>query len=173
MLKKFTFYKIFLILCKSRFMSQERLANKFKLQPENENFKVAFGTYNRKEPKIIYININSWIKPTNDGFIECVDKLDKVVKNNIKEIIAGNKLFTENVIITTDIAIKRMAEDKQSYLSIEIFLKQKGNLPIASKKIRSEVKIIVDKFIDKLNGFSNCFTFSFKKTIIYGKRINN
>lgn len=146
-------------------MLEERLLSKIKLNPLNDKFKVEFGTYNRKNPKVVFLNIKTWVKSKNSDYLECVAKMNRTLKYNIRECIINNKSFKDNIIINIDIATKQMKEGKNSFLDIEIFLTQKSTLPIKAKKLVAEAESIMNKFIESFDEFTECFEFSTKKNI--------
>jgi hypothetical protein len=110
----------------------------------NPNFDIKYGTFNKNNPKSIYIFGKSWVKPIHPDFLESVEKITKEVKLfKIK-----NKTFSENKIINIDITKNRMSLNKNTLLSFEIHLLQNE-----TKQLDDE--ILIDNINDVIEEFTN------------------
>lgn len=94
---------------------------------KNENFKVKVGTTNKKKPDVVYIEVETYIKPLEDklSFHEYMLDFDKKTKKFINKLIDVKKTCDKNFILITDIASERITKNKKSYLDLQVLLKPK------------------------------------------------
>lgn len=129
----------------------------------NSNYKVKIGTVDNKNSKSIYISLSAWgeLIPTNDiiDYDGVISKLRKQIKHNINSIIDTENFHKDKYIVDLDMRSSGISYQKRSFMSCEITLYQKNNLPINNPKIiNAAVYLIKDIIINCLEN-QNHFTF--------------
>lgn len=120
---------------------------------------LKYGTTNRENPKVIYINGKTWIKPLYDGdYEEAVNQAISTYKKEIKKRLLETNKFERNMLCEFDIRPEAMKFNKKKFLSFDIFVKQRGCLDMKSLKddLYECVGNASDIFVDNLikNDFS-------------------
>ena len=104
---------------------------------DNDIFKIKIGTVDKKNPKTVYYECGTFIEPkeNKETYKEDVEFFEKRLKEIAKKLThsinpdsSSDKLFDKNYIVNFEIAEDRIAVNKKSYLSFQIFLKQINNL---------------------------------------------
>ena len=101
----------------------KKINSEFKISNDS-SFSITMGTYNKKNPEVIYAVISTYVTPltteiNEDLFLE----LEKNIKTQLKKQIASSNLCNKDIIVVTDIAANRMIYNKQTYLDIQIYFK--------------------------------------------------
>jgi hypothetical protein len=137
------------------------------------NFNITLGTSNKKRPEVIYATLTSYVIPTNEEVDELFfDKLNKSLKQYVKNIIQENNFCERDVIVIVDIANNRLSYSKPSYLDIQIYFKPKietiiahnNNFKTISEQIYHDYIVDIVKYASKLIA-NNGFLISKTKTI--------
>lgn len=120
---------------------------------------LKYGTTNRENPKVIYINGKTWIKPLYYGdYEEAVNQAISTYKKEIKKRLLETNKFERNMLCEFDIRPEAMKFNKKKFLSFDIFVKQRGCLDMKSLKddLYECVGNASDIFVDNLirNDFS-------------------
>lgn len=96
---------------------------------------LKYGTTNRENPKVIYINGKTWIKPLYEGDYEnAVKQAISDYKKDLKKRLIETEKFERNMLCEFDIRPEAMKFNKKKFLSFEIFIKQKGCLEMKDLK---------------------------------------
>jgi hypothetical protein len=113
-----------------------------------ENWNITYGTFNNKNPKTVYIIMQSWVKPIQNDFIDIFKNLEYLIKHCK---ISLNDIFQNRIISSFDIAQSKMKINKKSLLKIKIHFIQKECKPFLETK-NSMIEIIegIIKNIEKL-----------------------
>lgn len=88
------------------------------------DFKYLIGTMDRKNPSIVYIELNGYMVPTFNSveYASKIEKTEKEFRKLVDKIINKNShYFSTNSIFSFDVAEKRMSFNKKSFFSISIF----------------------------------------------------
>ena len=119
----------------------------------NNYFKLKFGTTNSLNPIAIYIEGKTFLQPTIDksDYNEDINELKNKLRILIRDtLIKDNKFFNkDNYILDFDVANSGLIKNKKSFLTIQIFLKQKGEV-----KFVDLYKSTCDDMNDLMNKFS-------------------
>ena len=136
-------------------------------------FRLKFGTVNRINPPVVYLDGRTFISPIEDmeSYNYIIQKIRKSFSTTIGYEVAGNELFDSRYILDFQVANSGVRVGKKSFLSFQLMLKQKGNNVKTFKEIKklSEKQLItvVDKMVKDI---SNDFIISkTKKESIYTK----
>lgn len=135
----------------------------------NGDFKIKIGTTDKKYCDVIYAECNTFLMPINAkssykqdiAFIECS------IRRKIYETIRNINYIEKYYIFKFDIPESRIGCNKNTFLSLQIFLKYKNNaIPSSFKNAISQMSpIFFDIFEDvKKILQNNDFLVSKKKT---------
>jgi hypothetical protein len=125
------------------------------------NFNVRFGTTNKFENKIVYLNLSSWLYIDCDEF-DCIKKIDTLkykINRKLKNELIGLDKFNNNYLISVlNVSKTSLLNNGRSFFSCEINLKQeKDYLKITDPTLINEINIIRDVILELFNkeeGFS-------------------
>jgi hypothetical protein len=134
---------------------------------KHKNYKVVYGTVNNKNPKALYINLSSWAEPSSDDNINynrIIKDFDKSIRQNLYNLISKNittSFLKERSIVDFDIRKSGVRFGKRSFLSCEITLFLKYELPITSDILKGQIDDIIDSILH--TNFENNKIFKFYK----------
>lgn len=94
-----------------------------------DNFKVKVGTTDKKKPDVVFIELETYIKPIEEktSFTEYITDFDKGTRRFINKLLNKKNTCENNFILVTDVADERISKGKKSYLDLQIMLKPKDN----------------------------------------------
>lgn len=129
-----------------------------------KNYKSVFGSVNNKDPKSVYINISSWAEPSDDDVNENRNKIIRILNKRIKQNLFNNfekkyhNFFnSNNIIVILDIKESGVKFGKRSFMSCEINLFSKLELPVNSdimKEILADIsKELIEEVFEKFEYF--------------------
>ena len=80
-----------------------------------DSIKTFYGTVDSKELKSIYINIQTWVNPSEnkDSWSNVVNTLNRSIKHSIFSSL-DRELFKENFIVDLDLRTSGIRKDKKS-----------------------------------------------------------
>jgi hypothetical protein len=132
----------------------------------SSNYKVKLGTVDNKNSKSIYISLSAWgeLLPTNDiiNYDGVISKLRKQIKHNINSTINTEDFHKNKYIVDLDMRSSGISNQKRSFMSCEITLYQKNNIPVNKPKIINAATYLVKDII--INCLENQNHFTFYKT---------
>ena len=132
-----------------------------------KNYNIVYGTVNNKNPKALYINISSWAEPLVDdtiNYTRVIKDFDKSIRQNIYNYLEENivtPFMKDFTIVDFDIRKSGVRFGKRSYLSCEITLFMRNELPINSLLLTPKIDEVVDLIIN--NSFESSKMFDFHK----------
>ena len=126
------------------------------------NYKIKLGTVDNKNTKSIYINLSAWgeLSPTCDmlNYQSIIKKLRKEIKHNLNLNLNSEDFYNNKYIVDLDMRASGISHVKRSFMSCEITLYQKNNLPVNKPYIidsaTSLVKDIISNCLDRQNHFT-------------------
>ena len=85
--------------------------------------KVSYGTVDSKNFKSVYLNLQSWVTPTEnrEKWDHIVGNFSRSIKHTILEI-ADKNLFKDTYIVDLDLRTNGIFFGKKSFLNLEITL---------------------------------------------------
>jgi hypothetical protein len=112
------------------------------------NVRIRYGTVDYKKLKTIYIKLNSWILPENDGyeFNELLSKVKRRIKSRIYNL--KTDYFKKESIVDLDVRTNGIKLGKKSFLNLEITLYTQKLFDIKSKEIKSFINNLCLDIID-------------------------
>ena len=132
-----------------------------------KNYNIVYGTVNNKNPKALYINISSWAEPLVDdtiNYTRVIKDFDKSIRQNIYNYLEENivtPFMKDFTIVDFDIRKSGVRFGKRSYLSCEITLFMRNELPINSLLLTPKIDEVIDLIIN--NSFESSKMFDFHK----------
>lgn len=130
---------------------------------------VVFGTTDKNNPKTIYIKLSAWGNPI--GYKDDIDykkvirKIDKKIRTLLYKELDGI-LFNDNVyFVDMDMRESGIINDKSSFMSCEITLRQKNHYLLNSDLINNELNKLSSKIIKNVFLENEFFEFYRSKKI--------
>ena len=134
---------------------------------DNQYFDVKIGTVSRLNPRAIYVEGKTFIKPLEkrDDYQSDISLIRHTLKNKLNNELRQNKLFEQRFILDFDIASSCVKYSKNSYLFFQVTMKQKNNPPIKLDELKSLSENMITNVVDTLsNAIMECnFTMKKKK----------
>ncbi len=129
----------------------------------DSHYKVKLGTVDNKNSKSIYISLCAWgeLNPTTDiiNYDNVISKLRKQIKHNINSIIDTKDFHKDKYIVDLDMRSSGISNKKRSFMSCEITLYQKNNLPVNKPKIINAATYLIKDIIINCLETQNHFIF--------------
>lgn len=91
--------------------------------------KVKWGTIDKKNPSFIYLELGTYITPTEnqETYSENILQIEKVGRQIFKNAILSSRDIKPNFIFVTDVADTRIAYGKKSYISMQVHIGRSGS----------------------------------------------
>lgn len=113
----------------------------------SDSIVLKYGTMNRENPKVIYINGKTWLMPLYEGDYEnVVNQAISIYKKELKKRLLETDKFERNMLCEFDIRPEAMKVNKKKFLSFDVFIKQKNCLEM--KKLKDELSECVGNASD-------------------------
>jgi len=129
----------------------------------DSSYKIRLGTVDNKNPKSIYISLCAWGEPMkkteNINYNSVISNLRKQIKHNINSTIDINDFHRDKYIVDLDMRSSGISDDKRSFMSCEITLFQKNNIPVNKPKMVNTATNIVKNVIGSCLETQDHFTF--------------
>jgi len=129
----------------------------------DSSYKIRLGTVDNKNPKSIYISLCAWGEPMkkteNINYNSIISNLRKQIKHNINSTIDIDDFHRDKYIVDLDMRSSGISDDKRSFMSCEITLYQKNNIPVNKPKMINTATNIVKNVIGSCLETQDHFTF--------------
>lgn len=127
------------------------------------NVKIEYGTVDHINLKTIYIELNSWVEPSDEK-VNYDDIISKT-KKNIKQLIRllRSEYFKPESIVDLDIRTKGIKLGKKSFMNLEITLYVEKHFDIKTKTVKTIIKELSENIIDNSLNDKKLFNFYKKK----------
>lgn len=125
----------------------KRLNKEFSVDIDSK-FKTKYGSTNHKKPEVIYIVGNTYISPSFDSndYVSDINDLKNTYNNIINKLIKKyNTDFHKECICGIDICDNRIKKGKKTFLTFELYLKQKNCKQL--NEINDIIKNISEKLV--------------------------
>jgi hypothetical protein len=112
------------------------------------------GTVNKNNPEVIYFEVRTFISPLEEcsNYSHIFAYLKKEFSKKISETLKANDFFSDKYILDFQIANSGIKVNKKSYLTFQLFLRQKGEVI----KTLNLIKRVAEPFLfGLLNEFKN------------------
>jgi hypothetical protein len=135
-----------------------------KIQTTN-SAKITYGTVDSVNLKSIYLNIQTWVEPTDDyiNWNRIVLNMGRSIKHIVLDTVNRN-LFEEKFIVDLDLRPSGISVGKKSFMNLEItFYLVKDNVNFKSKEIKDSLKKITNNIFDEIFYNNEYFNFHLTK----------
>lgn len=105
---------------------------------KNDFFNIKIGTVNRLNPEVIYYEVRTFIAPLveYDNYSYIFAFLRKELSRTLTETLKNNDLFTNKFILDFQVANSGVRVNKKSFLTFQLFLRQKDSKVLDLKTIK-------------------------------------
>lgn len=133
-----------------------------------KNYNVVFGSVDNKKAKSVYINISSWLEPKNDydtNYNRSIKNLNKKIRQTLFNFLEEEKSYflREQSIVDLDIRESGVKYGKRSFMSCEITLYSKEEIPVNDEEMINTLTKIYSLLIKKVFEVNEIFYFNKKK----------
>lgn len=106
----------------------------------NSNFKVKFGTVNKKNPEVVYIEAKTFITPCSNDFNHnaALQKVRRHFLYYINELLNHSKFYETKTILDMQVAKNCLIVGKKSFLTFQLLLRQNRNNIKPFKMLKNE-----------------------------------
>lgn len=128
--------------------------------------KVTYGTVDAKQFKSIYLNIQSWVTPTDDfeNWNRIVSNLHRNIKHTVHNNI-NNTLFNHNIIVDLDLRTSGISYGKKSFMNLEITLFLKRDVDFKDNDLKESLKKITREIYIEDFKKNNYLSFTISKKV--------
>lgn len=130
-----------------------------------DNYKTKIGTVNNKESKSLYLNFSAWgelLENEKKNYNTFLSAVRKKIKQKLSDNINADLFYNDRYIVDLDMRTSGFDISKRSFMSCEITLFQKKNLPITQPVLMENSKSIIYDVVNDC--FENNSIFKFHKT---------
>lgn len=136
----------------------KKMVKEIKLNVSNK-VTLKYGTMNRENPKVVYINGRTWITPMYEGnYNDAMSYILNKYKKEFKSRLLATGKFERGMIFEFDINPCAMKYGHKKFLSFDIFAKQVDcvNLKDLNNELSECIGNVSDNFVECLenNDFS-------------------
>ena len=132
------------------------------ISSQTNEFKVKWGTIDKKNPAFIYLELGTYITPKKEeeDYRPFIKKIEKEGKSIVKNAVMSMDEIKKDFIFVTDVADTRISYGKKSYLTFQIHVGRKKSDVNDFKTIISNMNMkwspVYEKMAENLevNGFS-------------------
>jgi hypothetical protein len=133
-----------------------RLNKEYKLEV-CKHISLKYGSVNKNNPQVVYVNGRCWICPTKlMDYQTILENIEKDMKKNIKTFLIDGINFDNKYILDFDINTNSLLPNEKKFLSFDFYLRQNEN----NKKDLLSLKDIFER---KVSTIANNLVHSFKK----------
>ena len=128
-----------------------------------ENIKLSYGTIDHKNLKSIYLEMNTWLEPSDNVDYDLIITKSK---RNIKERLRkeNNLSLKKECIVDFDIKTKSIKHGKRSFMNTQITLFTENSFDIKSVETKNYIQNLMENIIK--NDLIDKNLFIFHKTKI-------
>ena len=122
---------------------------------DSEYINILMGTYNKKNPDVIYTSLSTYITPISENVSEdTIINFEKDLRKNIKSLLHNDTFCGKNVIIVVDIPVNRMSCGKETFLDIQVYFRPSSENIVKYKNSFKEIsEIIYNKYVISIIDF--------------------
>jgi hypothetical protein len=86
---------------------------------------VKYGTVNKDDPQVVYVNGRCWICPNEEvDYEDAVSEIEARMRGDIKDFIAHNDNFSDRFILDLDFSTDGLTQNMKRFLSFDFYLRQ-------------------------------------------------
>lgn len=127
-----------------------RLRKEFKLNIR-DNVMVKYGTVNKDNPRVIYVNGKCWLTQADTiDFKNELSHVENEMRELLKEMLSYSSDFERKFILGFDINTEHTFVGCQKFLIFDFYLKQKDNDVKGIRDIKPYVEPKANRFVNEL-----------------------
>lgn len=143
----------------------KRLNKEYKLDV-CDSISLKYGSVNREDPQVVYVNGRCWISPNSETDYKSVISLAEAnMRKDIKKYLMDGINFDGKFIFDFDVNTDKIGPNVKKFLTFDLYAKQKSenkrNLKALRQVMESKIRVIADNLTATLN--ENDFSVSQKK----------
>jgi hypothetical protein len=119
---------------------------------KNDFFNVKIGTVNRLNPQVIYYEVRTFVAPLEeyDNYSFVFAFLRKELSRTLTEKLKNNEYFTNKFILDFQVANSGVRVNKKSFLTFQLFLRQKEDSIVDLKSIKKLSEPFISELLEGL-----------------------
>lgn len=132
----------------------------------DNNFKVKIGTTDKKAPSTFYLELGTYITPTENktSYAEDMISFEKDIKTHIKDKLSASDI-SKDFIMVVDVADERISVNKKSYMEIQLFIRSGNTHNLVFKELSNNFhKDYVVDLIEHVKNDLNELGYSYSKS---------
>lgn len=103
----------------------ERKNKEYKIESGN-SFKLKYGSTDKDDPKVVYINGNTWMVPPKiDEVKTVIPSIERNVRNFVKFEINKNQSLDKSFIFDFDLKPDSIIPGRKKFISFELYVRQR------------------------------------------------
>lgn len=103
----------------------ERKNKEYKIESGN-SFKLKYGSTDKDDPKVVYINGNTWMVPPKiDEVKTVIPSIERNVRNFVKFEINKNQSLDKSFIFDFDLKPDSIIPGRRKFISFELYVRQR------------------------------------------------
>ena len=143
----------------------KRLNKEYKLDV-CDDISLKYGSVNREDPQVVYVNGRCWISPRCETDYKSVISLaEENMRKDIKKYLVDGVQFDGRFIFDFDVNIDKLAPNVKKFLTFDVYTRQKNgekkNLKSLKGIMENRVRAIANNLTETLN--DNDFSVTQKK----------
>ena len=124
----------------------ERKNKEYKIDSGN-SFRLKFGSTDKGNPKVVYINGNTWmIPPKIDEIKSIIPTIERNVRNFVKFEINKQQNLDKSFILDFDLKPDSIIPGRRKFISFELYVRQRE-----TKKL-TEISDAIKEMASKITG---------------------
>ena len=133
----------------------KRLNKEFKIDVCN-SISLKYGTVNREDPRVVYVNGRCWISPTNEmDYNSVLSKIESNMRKDIKRHFIDKVNFDDRFIFDFSVNTDNISPSMKKFLTFDLYVRQNNG----NKRPLKELKDIVE---DKMGVIANNLSMDLK-----------
>ena len=124
----------------------ERKNKEYKLESGN-SFRIKYGSMDKDNPKVVYINGDTWmIPPKIEGIKSSIPSIERNVRNFVKYQVNTNDMLDKSFIFDFDLKPDSIVPGRKKFISFELYVRQRE-----TKKL-TEISDAIKEMASKITG---------------------
>lgn len=114
------------------------------------HIQVKYGTINRENPEVIYVNGKCWVMPLEESdYKDVIHGIERNLRKNINLFLMDDEHFKKKYILDFDINTDTFNVNEKKFLSFDLYLRQNNVIPIKNLKgiLEKKLSTIVNNLV--------------------------
>ena len=133
---------------------------------DHNTFNLKFGTTNKNNPLVIYIEGKTFITPNeiSDNYSKDISAFKYELQRDIRKLLSKSKYFEGDFILDFQLANSGIKVGKKSFLTFEVLLKQPASKILKLNEVKEQTQGEICEIINSLEQNIVEHNFSISKT---------